>query len=132
MAKARYIDSPETKESPEVKQAYVAIKCLGCGHPHVLTIKKIPGYDGPCWEFNNNLDLPTFTPSLLCRAGKAAYDANEWEKLEQEHKEFLEKRSSVCHSFIREGKIQYLSDCTHSLRGQTIDLPEYPIVSTLG
>jgi hypothetical protein len=31
-----------------------------------------------------------------------------------------------CHSFIRNGKIEYLGDCTHKLAGQTVTLPEYP------
>lgn len=31
---------------------------------------------------------------------------------------------SRCHSFITDGKIQYLSDCFHELAGQTVDLPE--------
>lgn len=32
----------------------------------------------------------------------------------------------VCHSFVTDGRIQFLSDCTHSLAGQTVDLPEMP------
>jgi hypothetical protein len=27
-----------------------------------------------------------------------------------------------CHSFITDGKIEFLSDCTHSLAGQTVEL----------
>ena len=34
--------------------------------------------------------------------------------------------STVCHHFIRDGKIQFLGDCTHALRGQTVDLPDIP------
>jgi hypothetical protein len=30
----------------------------------------------------------------------------------------------VCHSFVTDGKIQYLSDCTHAMAGQTVDLLE--------
>jgi len=33
---------------------------------------------------------------------------------------------NICHSFIRDGKIQFLGDCTHALAGQTVDLPELP------
>lgn len=31
---------------------------------------------------------------------------------------------SVCHSFVRDGRIQFLSDCTHKLANQTVDLPD--------
>jgi hypothetical protein len=32
--------------------------------------------------------------------------------------------SPLCHSFVRDGRIEFLSDCTHSLAGQTVELPE--------
>jgi hypothetical protein len=30
-----------------------------------------------------------------------------------------------CHSFIRDGQIQFLSDCTHALAAQTVDIPDW-------
>lgn len=59
------------------------------------------------WGFNGDPVRPTFTPSLLCR-----FQFGE------------ERREVVCHSFIRDGRIEYLSDCTHPMAGQTVDLPE--------
>jgi hypothetical protein len=59
------------------------------------------------WGFNGDPERPTFTPSLLCR-----YDCGE------------ARTPVVCHSFIRDGRIEYLSDSTHPLAGQTFDLPE--------
>jgi len=35
------------------------------------------------------------------------------------------KVHKVCHSFVTDGNIQYLGDCTHELAGQTIELPEF-------
>ncbi len=32
---------------------------------------------------------------------------------------------SVEHSFIKDGMIEFLGDCTHKLAGQTVDLPEF-------
>jgi hypothetical protein len=29
----------------------------------------------------------------------------------------------VCHSFVTDGRIQFLGDCTHALANQTFDLP---------
>lgn len=31
----------------------------------------------------------------------------------------------TCHSFVTDGRIQFLGDCTHSLAGQTVDLPDW-------
>lgn len=31
----------------------------------------------------------------------------------------------VCHSFVTEGRIQFLGDCTHALANQTVDLPDW-------
>lgn len=33
-------------------------------------------------------------------------------------------RIVICHSFIRDDSIEYLSDCRHAMKGQTVDLPE--------
>ncbi len=54
------------------------------------------------WEFNGDLERPTFSPSLLRNGGSR----------------------STCHSFVRDGRIEFLGDCTHALAGKTVDLPE--------
>ena len=59
------------------------------------------------WSFNGNLDKPTISPSLLVTHKRP----------DGEHR---------CHSFIRDGKIQYLGDCTHDMKGQTVEIPEFP------
>jgi hypothetical protein len=58
----------------------------------------------PQWIFNGDVDKPTFTPSLLVFGSVP------------------EKR---CHSFITDGKILFLDDCFHELKGQTVEIPEY-------
>lgn len=84
----------------------VLIFCPGCEAVHSLTIKR----SSPCWEFNGDLESPTFSPSLLVYETKGP-DGNIY--------------SPRCHSFIREGRIQFLTDCGHSLAGETVDLPEF-------
>jgi hypothetical protein len=32
----------------------------------------------------------------------------------------------VCHSFVVDGRMQFLSDCTHVMAGQTVDIPVWP------
>jgi len=93
--------------------ANVYFECLGCKMNHgVWTEKWVKDHDannnpiyGPVWGFNNSMDKPTFTPSILVTIGHG------------------EKPSDICHSFVRDGMIQYLGDCTHELAGQTIELP---------
>ena len=31
----------------------------------------------------------------------------------------------VCHSFVVNGQIQFLPDCTHALAGQTVPIPDW-------
>ncbi len=33
---------------------------------------------------------------------------------------------TVCHSFVRAGRIEFLHDSTHHLACQSVDLPEIP------
>lgn len=102
------------KETPIV--AY-SIKCLGCGCTHEIPIVEGTHYSKAKWGFNNNLEKPTFTPSLHIRTGKYA-DPNYIDPVDWPN------ASKVCHSFITDGKIQYLGDCTHEYVNKTIELPD--------
>lgn len=31
-----------------------------------------------------------------------------------------------CHSYLRDGQLEFLADCTHALAGKTIALPDWP------
>ena len=42
--------------------------------------------------------------------------------------EKIEPRPLVCHSFVRNGRIEFLGDCTHGLAGKTVDLPKWRLV----
>lgn len=86
--------------------------CPGCGMPHEVRVG-VP--DRPCWTFNFDVDRPTFSPSIL-----VTYPANP--NAAEEFKEW--RRTRICHSYVRNGRIEFLSDCTHALAGKTVDLPE--------
>ena len=103
--------------------------CPGCEFHHSV---KIGEESKPHWTWNNDKEKPTFNPSILVSYTKTLLS-------NKEIVELCEKRSAgildnfevphtkaICHSFVIEGKIQFLSDCTHSLAGQTIDLPDLP------
>lgn len=79
--------------------------CEGCKTHHRIVT--------PRWGFNGDVERPTFTPSVL-----VTYEEGE---------KFTPKR---CHSFVTDGRIQYLDDCTHELKGQTVDLS--PIHESMG
>ncbi len=66
--------------------------CPGCDMVHGV---------GKSWEFNGDLEKPTFSPSVLV----------------------IGPPGLRCHSYIKNGMIQFLSDCHHGLKNQTIELP---------
>lgn len=69
--------------------------CPGCKMIHAVGLQ--------VHKFNNNLDKPTFDPSILCN--------------------WVPER--VCHSYVKDGNIQFLTDCFHELAGKTVELPEF-------
>lgn len=74
--------------------------CPGCDTHHAYTTRLGDGEKGPCWKMSGTLDKPTFTPSLRCRG------------------------SILCHLFVTDGMVRYLSDCEHALAGQIIPLED--------
>ncbi|MCO6690366.1 DUF6527 family protein [Pseudomonas asiatica] len=98
--------------------------CKGCDQPHSVKIGSGPG---PRWGYNENPEAPTFTPSVLVRWDQWEPPATTLEDREKIMRgEIVQtKVPKVCHSFVTDGRIQYLADCTHELAGQTIDLPDW-------
>lgn len=80
--------------------------CPGCACFHNVRVD--PAF-GNAWGFNGDYDAPTFTPSVaVSYNGKdAGIDG---------------APPAMCHSFVTDGKIQFLGDCTHALAGQTVQL----------
>lgn len=90
-------------------------KCPGCRRNHGVRIRALssPGdHHGPGWEWNGDAQRPTFSPSVLVRydGADAGIDG---------------APPAVCHSFVVDGQIQFLADCTHGLAGQTVPLPPW-------
>lgn len=81
-----------------------------CGE-HRVVVKAGSKYSGPVWEWNGSMDSPTFSPSLLVQW----YDPNRPGT----------GLNSVCHSFIKNGRIEFCGDCTHQLKGQKVELENY-------
>lgn len=83
--------------------------CPGCDGAHMVMVGDGPG---PRWGYNGNPDAPTFTPSVLVtyNGPDAGVDR---------------APPAICHSFVTNGRIQFLADCTHALAGQTLDIPPF-------
>lgn len=88
--------------------------CPGCDGAHQVMLGAGPG---PRWGFNGDVDRPTFTPSILIQYNGP--DAG------QDRGDGRLAPPAVCHSFVIDGRIQFLGDCTHALAGQTVDLPDF-------
>jgi hypothetical protein len=55
------------------------------------------------WTWNGDTEKPTLRPSILTSDGE---------------------RGTRCHSWVTDGNVQFLDDCTHELKGQTLPLLE--------
>ena len=97
----------------------VAFWCPGCKGAHHVRVD--PAY-GSVWEFNGNGDSPTFTPSVLVQ-GKRRMTDDEHSRIMAG--EVIILPDTTCHSFVTDGRIQFLGDCTHALAGQTVSLPDF-------
>ena len=98
----------------------VAFWCPGCDMAHQVRID--PAF-GSAWGFNGDPDRPTFTPSVLVRGKRRLTDEEYTRAMEGET---VELDDLICHSFVTDGRIQFLGDCTHALAGQTVEMPEWP------
>lgn len=119
MAKAK----PLTDQNG-VQQGY-SIECPACGFGHFFNVEQ-PGPSGQKWSFNGDLEKPTFSPSMRSRTGHYCLDQNDSQCKRCAEAKRLGKssRCTHCHSFVRDGKIEFLSDCSHDMAGQTVELPD--------
>lgn len=82
-------------------------ECPGCGENHGISVDGSRG-----WTWNGNFERPTITPSILAKGLRFISEDTD------------ETEAYVCHSFVTDGRIQFLGDCTHSKVNQTVDLFE--------
>ena len=87
--------------------------CPGCKSVHAVN---------HLWKYNGDADMPTFSPSILVRGTIPITDLEAEQILLGEK---IKPVPFVCHSFITDGKIQFLNDCTHELVGQTVEMVEW-------
>ncbi len=91
--------------------------CPGCDGMHAVTT----GPHG--WQYNGNPAMPTFRPSVLV-TGTQKISQDQADRILAGEK--IEPVPLRCHSFVTDGRIQFLEDCTHHLAGKVADLGEVP------
>ena len=96
---ARIIESETGKDTKRY-----AIFCPACRCAHVFDER---------WTFNGDFDKPTFRASML---------------VNQQLKEPKIRGNHVshrCHSFVTDGKIKFLGDCTHDMKNTEVKLEKF-------
>lgn len=89
---------------------YTALQfiCPGCAlfggtGLHLLPVNS-PNYS-PSWDWDGNLEQPSLSPSIHTKRGE---------------------EGGNCHSFLKEGVFDFLSDCDHILAGTIVEMPDLP------
>lgn len=102
--------APRKKQIEDGRTVYVPCDPKEATHivlwtPGPFKYRQLPiGVNGsPLWSWNQDVDRPTLQPSILTTT--------------------ITKHKTIrCHCFIEDGKVRFLSDCTHEYAGQTLDL----------
>jgi hypothetical protein len=109
-----YVDATVTEAT------HVELKFPGpAGTLHLPVILKGTRDGTNCWTWNGDTEKPTLRPSVLTEGTERITD--------EEHAILMaggkvEPRPYRCHTWVNDGQAQFLDDCTHELRGQTVDM----------
>ena len=99
----------EFKSDGKHVEAYF-VYCPACERAHQFIIEN-EADPSHVWQFDGNEDAPTFSPSLLVESGPMKPGAP----------------NHICHSYLRKGSWEFLTDCSHGYAGnktRMIDFPE--------
>ena len=86
------------------------VYCPACKRAHRFIMENDEDPEN-VWDFDGDMEFPTFNPSLLVESGPLKPDA----------------ANHICHSFLKKGVWDFLGDCTHDYAGnktQMVDFPE--------
>lgn len=94
--------------------------CPGCEclHGPIVTA---PAGTRPAWRWNGDRDRPTLSPSIRVQ-GTVPLTEDEYQRVIRGEK--VEPKPLLCHTFVRDGQIEFLPDCTHALAGKTVPIPD--------
>jgi Family of unknown function (DUF6527) len=75
--------------------------CPGCDALHGIAVRPHSQDNGAGWDFTGTLECPTYAPSQL-----STHEIWKGHGVPAEH--------FVCHTFIRNGMVEFLGDCSHA------------------
>lgn len=103
---ARLVRNVDSSDRPLGAQVWTW--CPGCDRLHPFTIETTSAAlnGGVTWDWDGDLARPTFSPSMLVGPDSSGH--------------------GQCHSFVRAGRWEFLSDSDHHLAGQTVDMVPLP------
>lgn len=81
------------------------VYCPACQEDHT--------FEKGRWELSGPEDSPTFTPSM-----KITVNPTTSKHYQPGH------ATTICHSFVRGGNWDYLSDCTHAMAGKIVPIAD--------
>lgn len=87
---------PKLKVFKEKTGKMYTFWCKGCQATHSFDVREDGGE--PTWSFNDDMESPTFSPSL---------------------------NYGRCHLWLRDGIIEYCNDCYHRYSGLKVPLEEF-------
>lgn len=94
-----------------------------CGDTHAINSAK--------WSWNGDVERPTFSPSVLVTSGHYVPRApgepeSCWCAYAKENpEEKLPFGCYRCHSYVENGMVRFLADCTHALANQTVPIADW-------
>lgn len=92
--------------------------CPGCNTGHAIVVDGSRG-----WTWNGDGEKPTVSPSILCTGKRRITDEEHTSLMAGER---VDIPDLTCHSFVRDGRWEFLGDCTHELASQSVDVPDWP------
>jgi len=111
--KQTYLSPKLIRRSGWCSVATISHWCPACEQVHDFAVEQ-PFGNGARWSWDGNAQHPTFSPSMNIKIGP-------WPKGTKREGEV-----EICHYFLYDGVLKYLTDCTHSMRGQNVVLPDLP------
>lgn len=101
----------------EPRSSSLWLWCPGCDEAHRIEVNTGK------WTWDGDTEHPTVSPSILV-GGVQWAKGKDFHK--PQHSQVVAGGPIVCHSFVRGGRWEFLSDSTHGLAGQTVDVVPLP------
>lgn len=109
-------------------KGHLMFLCPGCNEHHI--VKVTTNEDKSGWEWNRDILFPTFTPSIKVEYVKPTPQGltmlNHSAPLPPGESRYP-STDEVCHSYVRDGNIEFLHDSTHRLAGRIVPLEPHCI-----